>query len=88
LSLLYFYSGGVVTSPYFLTSFGLKTQKQINDVSSNVVSVLQAGAFFGALGSAPISSRIGRKYTLLAFSIIFSVGAVSISLQTQIIYPY
>jgi hypothetical protein len=30
---------------------------KINDVSSNVVSVLQAGAFFGALGSAPISGK-------------------------------
>jgi sugar porter (SP) family MFS transporter len=68
--------GGVVTSPYFLSSFGLTTTKQQNDVQSNVVSVLQAGAFFGALGSAPISSRIGRKFTLLAFTVIFSVGAI------------
>lgn len=55
------YSGGVVSSTYFQQSFGLlnpdgtKNTKRSNDVSSNVVSVLQAGAFFGALGSAPIS---------------------------------
>lgn len=69
-----------------------------NAVSSNVVSVLQAGAFFGALGSAPISgglgselpwvsltrffsftpAKIGRRYTLLAFSVIFLVGAVRV----------
>ena len=30
-------------------------QKRIDEVSSNVVAVLQAGAFFGALGSAPVS---------------------------------
>ncbi|KAF9457603.1 general substrate transporter [Collybia nuda] len=74
--------GGVVSAPYFQESFGLldadgKTNtKRSNDVSSNVVSVLQAGAFFGALGSAPISSRIGRIYTLAAFSGLFLVGAI------------
>ncbi|TEB26194.1 sugar transporter [Coprinellus micaceus] len=74
--------GGVVSADYFLTSFGLvdesgvKDQKRVDEVSSNVVAVLQAGAFFGALASAPVSSRIGRKYTLLAFALIFAVGAV------------
>lgn len=54
-------AGGVVSQPYFETSFGLvNADGSINkskdtEVSSNVVSVLQAGAFFGALGSAPIS---------------------------------
>jgi len=75
-------AGGVVSSPYFESHFGLvnsKGQKDVqrtNDVSSNVVSVLQAGAFFGALGSAPISEKIGRKYTLLIFSVVFAVGAI------------
>ncbi|KAF8151347.1 general substrate transporter [Crassisporium funariophilum] len=74
--------GGVVSAPYFLERFGLiaadgtKNTAKINEVSSNVVSVLQAGAFFGALGSAPLSAKIGRKYTLLVFSIIFAVGAI------------
>lgn len=76
--------GGVVAQPYFITHFGLvhddgtKDVKRANAVSSNVVSVLQAGAFFGALGSAPVSAAVGRKLTLLLFSIIFSVGAVSV----------
>lgn len=54
-------SGGVVSSKYFLESFGLLNSdgttdtSKSNAVSSNVVSVLQAGAFFGALGSSPIS---------------------------------
>ncbi|KAK7682099.1 hypothetical protein QCA50_014685 [Cerrena zonata] len=74
--------GGVVTQPYFQIHFGIADangnidKHKSDQVSSNVVSVLQAGAFFGALGSAPISSAIGRKYTLLLFSIIFVVGAV------------
>ena len=94
--------GGVVSNPYFEEYFGIIVNgkvdtKKSNDISSNVVSVLQAGAFFGALGSAPISgtwrvlhlchgelkscvqtiARIGRKYTLLIFSLVFAVGAVS-----------
>ena len=69
--------GGVVAQDYFQEHFGFKgdTAKK-NAITSNVVSVLQAGAFFGALGSAPISARIGRRYTLIIFSVIFSVGAV------------
>ena len=52
--------GGVVAQPYFQTHFGIikngvKDTNRANDISSNVVSVLQAGAFFGALGSAPLS---------------------------------
>ena len=55
--------GGVVSQKYFKEHFGLlnpdgstNTAKSDN-VSSLVVSVLQAGAFFGALGSAPISGE-------------------------------
>jgi MFS family permease len=54
-------TGGVISHPYFQAHFGLtysngsKNKAKSDEVSSNVVSVLQAGAFFGALGSAPIS---------------------------------
>jgi len=75
-------AGGVVSQKYFAEQFGLINPDgtvdtaRDNALSSNVVSVLQAGAFFGALGSAPVSSRIGRKFTLLAFTVIFAVGAI------------
>ncbi|KAG6840663.1 hypothetical protein C0991_005257 [Blastosporella zonata] len=69
-------TGGVVNAPYFQSHFGLVDKKHINNVSSNVVSVLQAGAFFGALGSAPISAKIGRRPTLLVFTLVFVVGAI------------
>ncbi|PPQ99278.1 hypothetical protein CVT24_009278, partial [Panaeolus cyanescens] len=75
-------SGGVVSNEHFGRSFGIIDSSGVKDIhksnaiSSNVVSVLQAGAFFGALGSAPISSRMGRRFTLLCFSIVFSVGAI------------
>ena len=60
--------GGVVSQPYFKEHFGLLNsdgtvdKKKSDNVSSNVVSVLQAGAFFGALGSAPLS---GERLVLL-----------------------
>ncbi|KAF9221165.1 general substrate transporter [Gyrodon lividus] len=75
-------AGGVVSQPYFETHFGLAdadgkvNQSKETEVASNVVSVLQAGAFFGALGSAPISAWIGRRWTLIGFTLVFCVGAV------------
>ncbi|KAH7925774.1 general substrate transporter [Leucogyrophana mollusca] len=75
-------AGGVVSQPYFQSHFGLinadgtPNKSKTTEVSSNVVSVLQAGAFFGALGSAPISNWIGRKWTLVGFTIVFAVGAI------------
>ena len=54
-------AGGVVQSTYFQIKFGLRPaegpvkQSHIDDVSANVVSALQGGAFFGALSSAPVS---------------------------------
>ncbi|KAM5544475.1 hypothetical protein V8D89_002135 [Ganoderma adspersum] len=73
--------GGVVSQPYFQTHFGIvkngvKDAKRANDVSSNVVSVLQAGAFFGALGSAPLSAAIGRRWSLFIWTLVFSLGAI------------
>jgi hypothetical protein len=62
-------SGGVVSNTYFQGQFGLlnadgtKNQSRTDAVSSNVVSVLQAGAFFGALGSSAIS----REYNCIVF---------------------
>ncbi|RPD53871.1 general substrate transporter [Lentinus tigrinus ALCF2SS1-7] len=74
--------GGVVSQTYFKEHFGLlnpdgtTNAAKSDNVSSLVVSVLQAGAFFGALGSAPISAAIGRRWSLLSFMTIFSVGAI------------
>ena len=47
-----------MSQDYFAQHFGFfGNKKKGDDISSNVVSVLQAGAFFGALGSAPISGE-------------------------------
>jgi sugar porter (SP) family MFS transporter len=72
-------AGGVVSQPFFQEHFGLQgasNKERLTDVSTNVVSVLQAGAFFGSLGSVPFSKKIGRKNTLLVFTVLFTVGAI------------
>ncbi|KIL63068.1 hypothetical protein M378DRAFT_80338 [Amanita muscaria Koide BX008] len=78
-------TGGVVSSNYFKTYYGItvngKTDVTKSDsISANVVSVLQAGAFFGALGCIPMTSLIGRRSTLLIFCIVFIIGAIITSI--------
>ncbi|KAJ7624605.1 general substrate transporter [Roridomyces roridus] len=74
-------AGSVVAQTYFRQHFGFLDDKgnpikdKVAAITSNIVSVLQAGAFFGALGSAPMSAAIGRRWTLIIFTLIFSVGA-------------
>ncbi|KAH6905556.1 sugar transporter [Coprinopsis sp. MPI-PUGE-AT-0042] len=68
--------GGVVSAPYFLETFD-KNQKKIDEVSGNVVAVLQAGAFFGALSSAPIScTSHWSANDSLWITTIFVIGAI------------
>ena len=52
-------------------------QSRIDDVSANVVSALQGGAFFGALSSAPVSggSHIPSSAVQFLFSIIVAMQA-------------
>ena len=56
-------AGGVVSQDYFKSHFGITDasgnadKKKADEINSNVVSVLQAGAIFGALGSAPLSGQ-------------------------------
>ncbi|KAF8324695.1 sugar transporter [Cantharellus anzutake] len=71
-------AGGIVSQKAFSDNFGLTGASQAHKdaVSSNVVAVLQGGAFFGALFSIPATARFGRKLTLLVSDAIFCVGAI------------
>ncbi|KAH6648201.1 sugar transporter [Truncatella angustata] len=57
-----------------LESSGFASEKNAN-VSSNVVALLTAGAFFGAIAASIINDMIGRRATLFLFCTIFMVGA-------------
>ncbi|CAK9784201.1 sugar transporter [Cutaneotrichosporon oleaginosum] len=48
----------------------------IRTLQGNVVSILQGGAFFGALFAAPAEDRLGRKISLMIGCAIFIVGGV------------
>ncbi|KAG6830861.1 hypothetical protein H0H92_014226 [Tricholoma furcatifolium] len=70
--------GGVLTLAPFEAFFGLdkKTAAQRASLSGNIVSVLQAGCFFGALSTVYLSNRFGRKPSLLASGVIYLIGSV------------
>ncbi|KAJ5325688.1 uncharacterized protein N7506_008790 [Penicillium brevicompactum] len=84
-SLLFGYDTGVMGSVLALSSFkkdfGLPVEssgfsdKENAQISSNVVSLLTAGCFFGSIGAAYMNDRLGRRYSLMILVVIFMVGA-------------
>ncbi|KAK4966991.1 hypothetical protein LTR66_012010 [Elasticomyces elasticus] len=69
--------GGVLTMSSFQHSFGLNSKSsQFANLSGNIVSVLQAGCFFGAMSSFYISDKLGRKTALILADVIFLVGSI------------
>lgn len=73
--------GSVLALNSFKNDFGLPTDKsgfsssKNAEISSNVVSLLTAGCFFGAIAAAFLNERFGRKWSLVGFSFIFLIGA-------------
>ncbi|KAK5700268.1 hypothetical protein LTR17_023074 [Elasticomyces elasticus] len=84
-SLLFGYDTGVMGSVLaldaFKRDFGLPLGKagfastKNAEIASNVVSLLTAGCFFGAIASSFINEKIGRRPTLMGFSVVFMIGA-------------
>lgn len=52
--------------------------------SSEIVSILSAGTFFGALASAPIADIFGRKYAMMIDTVIFTFGVILQTISTDI----
>lgn len=73
--------GSVLSLKAFKQDFGLPmdasgfASSKNAHVSSNVVSLLTAGCFFGAIVAAYLNERFGRRHSLMFFSVIFLVGA-------------
>ncbi len=73
--------GSVLALDSFKKDFGLPTHSggfasaENAKVSSNIVSLLTAGCFFGAIAAAFINDRFGRRYSLMFFCSVFLVGA-------------
>lgn len=61
----------------FQHSFGLDSKSpEFANLQGNIVSVLQAGCFFGALASFYVSDTFGRKWALIMADIIFLLGSI------------
>lgn len=58
--------------------FGLKgaSQSTLDAFSANIVSLLQAGCFFGCLIAAPMGDKFGRKISLIITGLVFEAGSV------------
>ena len=75
------YDSAFIGTTISLTSFQKEfnfaelTKSQLALVEANVVSLYQAGAFFGALSAYVSNHFLGRKKSLVIFSLIFLVGA-------------
>lgn len=73
--------GSVLALQSFKKDFGLPTDTsgfasaKNAHVSSNVVSLLTAGCFFGAIFAAVLNDRLGRRYSLMIFTLVFLLGA-------------
>jgi MFS family permease len=52
--------------------------------SAEIVSILSAGTFFGALGAAPIADRIGRRLSLIVSCCVFSFGVILQTAATEL----
>lgn len=86
--------GGTIALDAFREDFNLVN---ISDsaralISANIVSVYQAGAFFGSFGAYVSSHFLGRRWSLILFSLIFCLGAglmcgISADRGLALIYP-
>lgn len=56
-------------------SFDQMTDDHLALVKANIVSVYQAGAFFGSLSAYASAFFLGRKKSLWVFSVVFILGA-------------
>jgi SP family sugar:H+ symporter-like MFS transporter len=44
--------------------------------SSEIVAILSAGTFFGALASAPIADLTGRRFGMMVDTVVFTLGVI------------
>lgn len=69
--------GTTIALPSFVHEFGFKTMKpaHLALIKANIVTVYQAGAFFGSLLAYASAFYLGRRKSLWVFVTVFMVGA-------------
>ncbi|KXG45313.1 Major facilitator superfamily domain, general substrate transporter [Penicillium griseofulvum] len=67
---------GVLTMPGFKKTYQLENIDKVAaaNLSANIVSTLQAGCFFGAMGASPVAERYGRRMALLGSAVVAVLG--------------
>ncbi|OAX41463.1 general substrate transporter [Rhizopogon vinicolor AM-OR11-026] len=70
--------GGVLTLKSFQQAFGIDKMSASAkaNFNGNIVSIMQAGCFFGVMCTSLVSSRFGRKRCLIASGIIYLIGSL------------
>jgi sugar porter (SP) family MFS transporter len=69
--------GGILPRPAFKNAFGLSNNPTAwANISGWIVSVLQAGCFFGAMSAAWVSERFGRRGALFIAAFWFHLGSL------------
>ncbi|RWA09120.1 hypothetical protein EKO27_g5988 [Xylaria grammica] len=70
--------GGVIKIDSFIKDYNLGDTGSVNsaNLQANIVSVLQAGCFVGALAAYPLADILGRKWCLVYASIFTLVGVI------------
>ncbi|KAF2771948.1 general substrate transporter [Teratosphaeria nubilosa] len=77
--------GGILAMPYWLKTFSKTGDDQItSNQKSEIVSILSAGTFFGALAAGPLADLAGRKFGLMISTIWFTLGVILQTAATQI----
>ncbi|OTB01330.1 hypothetical protein M426DRAFT_221540 [Hypoxylon sp. CI-4A] len=68
--------GGVINLPSFIDAYGLGSSDDVAtaNLQGNIVSVLQAGCFVGALAAYPLTDAYGRRPCLMAAACLTLVG--------------
>ncbi|KAJ5499085.1 Major facilitator superfamily domain general substrate transporter [Penicillium expansum] len=87
--------GSVLELPSFKADFGLQegssgfSDSKNAEVSSNVVSLLTAGCFFGAILASFVNEKFGRRYSIMGFLMFFLIGsAVQTAATGALSYMY
>lgn len=83
--------GGILAMPYWLKTFSTGALDSSGNPtittseSSEIVSILSAGTFFGALTAAPVGDIIGRRFGLMfSAGIVFNLGVILQTAATTI----
>ncbi|KAH7141374.1 general substrate transporter [Dactylonectria estremocensis] len=80
--------GTTIARASFKADFNI-TPEESADISSNITSTFQAGAFFGAIICFLLTEKVGRKWALQSNVVVFLIGAILMTAAThQLSYIY